>query len=494
MKKISAMPEIVSAVSRRELLKLVALASASSLPGACVNVDKSMTGKSSSPSSPNTSPANTDTSGWNDYPAILARIKAPTFPGRDFSITQFGAIANSDIDATQAIASAIMTCANAGGGSVIVPSGDFITGPIVLKSNVNLHLLDGATLKFSTDPAMYPTLFTRWEGIECFNYSPLISAFGQENIAITGNGTLDGQASNDNWWNWTQSQQDDQKALIIMGDQGIPVAQRMFGAGHRLRPNFVQLQRCRNILVEGISIRNSPMWELHPVLSSNIIIRGVRIDSHGPNNDGCDPECCRDVLIEDCEFNTGDDCIAIKSGKNNDGRRVNVPSENIIVRNCRMQDGHGGVVLGSECSGNIRNVFIENCTMNSPQLACMLRFKDNAVRGGVLENIFARNITVGAVSQAIVTIDFLYEEGAHGSYKPIVRNVQIDHVRSNASPRVMYIASFPGAEIDQIKFTNCIFKGVESAEVLNASGSVEFHNVVIEPKNKPLDLNTRKAL
>src|SRR5262249_9144161 len=159
-------------------------------------------------------------------------------------------------------------------------------------------------------------VLTRWEGIECFNYAPLISAFEQENIAITGKGTLDGQASDKTWWAWSKTQREDQKALIAMGDQGVPVAQRVFGAGHLLRPNFVQPQRCRNVLIEDISIKDSPMWELHPLLSTNVTIRGVKINSHGPNNDGCDPESCRDVLIEECEFNTGDDCIAIKSGKN----------------------------------------------------------------------------------------------------------------------------------------------------------------------------------
>jgi unsaturated rhamnogalacturonyl hydrolase len=330
------------------------------------------------------------------------------------------------------------------------------------------------------------------------NYSPLIYAYGQENIAVTGKGTLDGQASNDNWWAWKQGkvtkQLADQKALIVMGEKGVPVKDRVFGQGHFLRPNFIQPYNCKNILIEDVSIVSSPMWEIHPVLSSNITVRGVKINSHGPNNDGCDPESSRDILIEGCVFDTGDDCIAIKSGKNNDGRRINVPSENIIIRNCRMKDGHGGVVLGSECSGHIRNVFVENCDMDSPNLDRALRFKNNAVRGGILENVFARNIKVGAVGEAIITIDFLYEEGSKGPFKPVVRNVQVENMTSTASPRVMYVVAFPGAEIDQIKFVNCVFKGVESTEVLSTSGSVEFKNVVIEPKTKPASLSTRGTL
>ena len=178
-------------------------------------------------------------------------------------------------------------------------------------------------------------------------------------------------------------------------------------------------------------------------------MRGVSIQTHGPNNDGCNPESCKDVLIEHCLFDTGDDCIAIKSGRNNDGRRVGVASENIVVRRCTMKDGHGGVVLGSEISGGVRNVFIEDCVMDSPNLDRGLRFKNNAVRGGVLENVFMRNVTIGRVAEAVLTIDLLYEEGANGAHKPVVRNVQIENVTSSASPRVMYIAGFDGA-IDEV--------------------------------------------
>ena len=299
-------------------------------------------------------------SGWDDYPKLLARIKAPTFPARDFPITQFGAVADGKTDATEAIAKAIAACNAAGGGRVVVPAGEFLTGAIHLKSNVNLHVSEGATLKFSTNPAHYPLVPTRWEGIECYNFSALIYAFEQENIAVTGKGKLDGQAARENWWDWKLShwqvpgedkQRPDARALIAMGEKGVPVKERVFGQGHKLRPNFFQPHRCRNILVEDVTIVRSPMWELHPVLSTNITVRGVTISSHGPNNDGCDPECCRDVLIENCVFDVGDDCIAIKSGKNNDGRRVNVASENIIVRGCVMERrprrrGAGQRVLG----------------------------------------------------------------------------------------------------------------------------------------------------
>jgi unsaturated rhamnogalacturonyl hydrolase len=278
-----------------------------------------------------------------------------------------------------------------------------------------------------------------------------------------------------------------------MGAKGTPVAERLFGPGRKLRPSFFQPYRCKNVLIEGVTIVRSPMWEVHPVLSENVTVRNVTVSTHGPNNDGCNPESCRDVLIEGCVFDVGDDCIAIKSGKNDDGRRVNVPSENIVVRGCTFKDGHGGVVLGSECSGHIRNVFVEDCAMDSPNLERMLRFKNNAVRGGILENVFVRNVRVGTVGEAILTIDLLYEEGANGKHLPIVRNVHVRSVTATGAPRVMYVVAFPGAIIDGIRFEDCKFTNVEATEVLAVPGSVEFRNVVIEPKVKPRSLSSRSG-
>jgi len=437
---------------------------------------------------------------WAEAQRILKRIKPPSFPDRDFRVTDFGAVAAEGQDSTEAIRKAIAACHAAGGGRVLVTPGVFQTGAVHLLSNVNLHLQEGATLKFFTDPARYlPVVFTRFEGTECLNYSPFIYAFEQENIAITGSGTLDGSASEDNWWKWARRASADAEAparadvrrLLDFGERGVPVAQREFGGGHFLRPNFIQPYRCHNILIEGLSIRNSPMWEVHPVLCTNVTVRGLRISSHGPNNDGCNPESSRDVLIEDCVFDTGDDCIAIKSGRDNDGRRVATASENIVIRNCTMKDGHGGVVFGSEISGNVRNVFIENCHMDSPNLDRGFRFKSNARRGGVIENIFARQITIGHVAEAVLTIDFLYETGANGPYKPVVRNVTLEQIQSAASPRVMWIVSFPGSVIEDVRFIDCAFRGVEAAEVLQNVGSVSFRNVTIEPARKAPTRNSR---
>jgi unsaturated rhamnogalacturonyl hydrolase len=439
--------------------------------------------------------------GWGDYEAVLARIKAPVFPDRDFPITQFGAAPGGD--ASAALKAAIAACSAAGGGRVVVPAGEWFTGAVHLLSNVNLHVSEGATLKFSTNPKDYPIVFTRWEGVECMNYSPLIYAWRQENIAITGKGTLDGQADWANWWRWNRPapgpsdpnspQRPARNRLIELGEQNVPVEQRVFGDGSFLRPNFIQPYHCRNILIEGVTIIRSPMWEIHPVLSSNITVRHVKINSHGPNNDGFDPESCRDILVEDTVFDTGDDCIAIKAGRNGDGRRVNVPSENIVIRRCTMKDGHGGVVLGSECTGGIRNVFIEDCEMDSPDLDRALRFKNNAVRGGVLENVFMRNVRVGRVAEAVLTVDLLYEEGAKGAFKPVVRNVQLDHVTSSASPRVLFVRGFAGAVIDGIRISNSTFNGVTETEVVQHAGTITFHNVTINPAKAARSLNSVPA-
>ena len=431
--------------------------------------------------------------GWEDYEKVLARIQAPTFPDRDFPITVYGAKPGAEAapDAnTAALAAAIQAAHAAGGGRVVVPPGIWRTGAVHLKSNVNLHVAKDATLLFSTRPADYPIVQTRWEGVELMNYSALIYAFEQENIAVTGQGTLDGGSTLEDWWSWNrkgdrphQKQKPGRDRLVALAETDTPVAQRIFGDGHFLRPNFIQPYRCKNVLIEGLTLLRSPMWVIHPTFSQNVTVRGLTITSHGGNNDGCNPESSRDVLIENTLFDTGDDCIAIKSGRNGDGRRVPIPSENIIVRGCTMKDGHGGVVLGSECSAGIRNVFVENCTMDSPELDRALRFKNNAVRGGVLENVFMRDVKIGRVVEAVVTIDLLYEEGANGPHRPVVRNVRLDRVEATAAPRVLYIRGLENAVVEDIRIEDSTFRGLTEPEVVQHAGRVILSNTRLEPLN-----------
>jgi polygalacturonase len=415
--------------------------------------------------------------GWDRVPDILSRIRAPTFPDRDFPITSFGAVAGGP-DATGAFRRAVDACSAAGGGRVVVPAGRWPTGAIHLRSNVNLHVSEGATIAFSTDPRAYlPAVFTRYEGVEYIGYSPLIYAFEQENIAVTGAGTLDGQASNEHWWPWTgaarfgareggPSSRPSIDRMKVMAEAGAPVAERVFAEGHYLRPQFLQPYRCTSVLIENVTIRNSPMWEIHPVLSRNVTVRGVRIESHGPNNDGCDPESCSDVLIENCWFDTGDDCIALKSGRNADGRRLAAPIENVVIRNCQMKDGHGGVTIGSEISGGARNIFAYDCTMDSPQLDRALRFKTNRMRGGVVEHIYMRDCTVGVVADAVVHADFHYDEGANGPFTPVIRDVHVSRVSSRSSPYALYLRALPGAPITGIHLEECRFDDVTRGNLL----------------------------
>ncbi len=417
-------------------------------------------------------------------PEVLRRIVPPTFPARDFDVTQFGANGDGAADCTDAFRRAVATCAAAGGGRVVVPAGRFLTGPIHLRSRVNLHVVKGATIAFVQDPARYlPPVLTRFEGTELMGYSPLIYALDQQDIAVTGEGTLDGQAGPEHWWPWkgkgAPSQQTARDRLVDMAERGVPVAQRVFGNGDYLRPQFIQPYRCRNVLIEGVTIVNSPMWEVHPVLCTNVTVRGVSISSHGPNNDGCDPESCRDVLIERCTFDTGDDCIAIKSGRNEDGRRIGVPSEYIVVRECVMKDGHGGVTVGSEISGNCRWVFAERNRMDSPHLDRALRLKNNAARGGVLEHIYMRDCTVGQVADAVLSVDLYYEEGPNGPYTPVVRDVELRNVTSRKSNYGLYMRAYLKSEISDVRVLGCRFDGVAKGSVTDGVRGLVMRDVLV---------------
>jgi len=434
---------------------------------------------------------------WNTtYQQIEQSIKAPEFANRDFVITKYGASTKATAAKNQkAINKAIAACSKKGGGRVIVPAGTFNTGAITLLSNVNLVVEKDAVLQFVFEPDLYPIVPTRWEGIDCWNLSPCIYAYKQQNVAITGEGTIDGGGSNDTWWPMCGkdkfgykpgmiTQRGGSRArLLKQAEDGVPMDERRFDKNDGLRPQLINLNQCDNILIEKVTLLRSPFWVIHPLFCKNVTVRGVTITNDGPNGDGCDPESCDGVLIEDCFFNTGDDCIAIKSGRNNDGRMWGKPSENIIIRNCIMHNGHGGVVIGSEISGGCRNVFAHDNVMDSPDLERVIRIKTNTCRGGIIENIYARNIKVGQCQESVLKINLDYEpnEVCCRDYPPTVRNVYMENVTCEKSKYgVQIIALDTAVYVHDIYVKDCKFNGVESGNTIKGeTRNVKFDNLFI---------------
>jgi polygalacturonase len=406
---------------------------------------------------------------------ILGRINPPAFPAKDFPITDYGA-SSGGADNTAAFARAVAACNAAGGGRVTVPAGTWATGKIELLSNVNLNLAGGATIRFSTDPARYlPVVLTRWQGIECYNYSPLVHAEGQTNVAITGSGTLDGQGAA---WKPFGGGGADWTNLQKQGAANTPVAQRRYGAGHKLRPAMVELRNCQNILIEDITVVRPPMWAVHPVLSSNITVRNVTLNTRGGggNNDGVDPECCNDVHIIGCTFNTGDDCIAIKSGRDVDGRRVNVPSQNIVIEDCDFVfSNRGAICVGSEVSGGANNVFARNCRVNpantSGQLWYLLFVKTGNQRGGIIDGIHLQNVSANKLTKSALYVTMTYGNSGPGpTMNPTVQNIDADGITVNgAGTYALELLGLAASHLTHFHVTNSTFKGIAKGNhIVNA--------------------------
>ncbi|MFI7705247.1 glycosyl hydrolase family 28 protein [Nonomuraea sp. NPDC049480] len=402
---------------------------------------------------------------WDEVPSILARIVPPTFPDRTFDIVDYGAVGNNSTDCTAAFRDAIAACNAAGGGRVLVPPGTFRTGAIHLLSNVNLHVT--GTIRFRTDPGAYlPIVFTRWEGIECYNYSPFIYANGRTNIAITGTGVIDGNAPAGEWSSWGGGG-DDRDQLREWGANDHPVEQRRFGAGHRLRPNMIGLYDCANVLVEGLDLRNPAMWTLHPVYCTNVTVRNVTFYSTNSQGDGCNPDSCTDVLITGCRFNTNDDCIPVKSGRDRDGRRVNKPSQNIVVRDCKFSGRWGGITVGSEMSGGVRKVFAEDCVCNAADfpgrypVKYALYVKTSFNRGGFVEDVHLRRITGRDLERDALYITMNYETS--GNIPPTVRNFTVDGMTIDGGRSAYNIDGRSARHIQNVTISNSTFTGMSNS-------------------------------
>ncbi len=349
-----------------------------------------------------------------------------------------------------AIAAAIQAASDAGGGRVLVPAGVWLTGPVHLKSRIDLHVAEGAVLKFSDVIEDYlPVVLVRGGGIDFYNYSPLIYARGQENIAVTGPGRLDGNA--EVWWDWKKKET---RGQFAMGAAGVPVAERVFGTREAaIRPSFIGFIECKNILMEGFTIGSGPNWTIHPVYSENIIIRRVTVATSGPNNDGVDPDSCRNVLIEHCTFSTGDDCVVLKSGYDQDGRRVGRPTENVVMRHSSSKRGHGGLVIGSEMSGSVRNVYMHDCDFEGTDR--VLRIKSRPGRGGVVENVWVENVTARALRREVVILNMDYTSDPNAvvdTHPPLFRNIHVKKVAASGAPVAIRITGMDTSLIENVTF------------------------------------------
>ena len=401
------------------------------------------------------------------------------------SLTQRFCIDSSERNNIYAIQAVVNACGDAGGGTVIVPEGEWRSGPIHLKSNVRLHMEDGAVIVFSERYEDYlPAVFTRWEGVECYNYSPLIYANGCENIAVTGNGTLigNGQA----WWHWKKGlQQKAARELYSAQSNGLEVGDRVYGTETAaLRPSFIQPINCKNVLLEGFTIKDGPMWTIHPVYCENVTVRNVNVLTTGPNTDGLNPDSCRNVLIEGCSFETGDDCIAINSGMNEDGWRVNRPCENIEIRNCKMTGGHGGVVIGSAMSGGVKNIYFHDCKISGTMQG--IRLKSMRGRGGYVKDVRFENIEIDNTTNQAVQINMFYEFTTVepvSDTPPEFSDITIKNVHGRNNKIGILIRGLPEQSIKNITLED-IDITAEDGFICSDAENMKMKNVIITANKK----------
>lgn len=417
---------------------------------------------------------------WDKAEAIVQGLDpVASFPDVAYMISDFGAVGDGKSPCREAFDKAMTKCSDNGGGRIIVPAGTYyMNGPLVFKSNVNVHLEKGAVLDFSTDERDYlPAVLTRWEGTELFNYSPLIYAYHVQNIALTGEGCVNGNGSR-KFAPWNHRQKVEQEMLRFMGRTNVPVYRRVFGEGFRLRPGFIEPFGCTNVRIEGITVLDSPFWVIHPIFCSNVIVRGVTVDSYNYNNDGCDPESCCNVLIEGCTFATGDDSIAIKSGRDNDAWRVGQPTENVVIRNCSFRSKINGVCIGSEIAGGVRNVFIENISI--PKASNAIYFKSNLDRGAYIENVYVRNVQADTVRTALIRFEPNYK-GESSSFNPtLFDNFVIEDIDCRQSQECgIYMAGFKELPIRNIILKNVRIGRTPVPYCLENGNDIRFWNVVV---------------
>jgi len=411
--------------------------------------------------------------------AILKNIIPPTIPSQTISVLDFGAKGNSATDCKPAFDAAMKQAADLGGARIIVPEGVYmIEGPIHFVSNVCLDLQEGAHLKFSNNPESYlPVVLTSWEGTFLYNYSPFVYGYQLENISIIGKGTIDGNAKG-TFSTWKGIQKESQMLSRDMNHNKTPMEERIFGAGHFLRPHLIQFFECKNILIEDVFITNSPFWCIHLLKSENITIRGISYDAMLANNDGIDPEYSKNILIENVTFNNGDDNVAIKSGRDNEGRETAIPTENIIIRNCIFKGLHA-VVIGSEMSAGVRNIFVEDCTFGG---YCKrgIYMKSNPDRGGFMKNIYVNNVTLDEVEDAFYITSFYHNEGAEAGHATDISDIYIENFKCRKATNAgIVIQGFPLKKVKDIHFTNVTIDSAAIAINMTNTENIVMNDVTI---------------
>lgn len=385
--------------------------------------------------------------------SILSRISGAKIPDNKISILKFGAKGDGVSDCKKAFDKAMKYADKRGGAYISVPSGIYyIKGPLTLTSDICIDLEEGAVLKFAPEPEHYPIVNTSWEGTYLYNYSPMIFGYRVHDVAIIGKGTIDGNAMS-TFATWKKNQKPAQMRSREMNHTGVAVDLRRFGDGDWLRPHMIQFYGCENITVEGVKMINSPFWCLHLLQSENIICRSLRYDAKLVNNDGIDPESSCDILIEDVHFDNGDDNIAIKSGRDNDGWSAGRPCENIIVRNCHFKGLHA-VVLGSEMSGGVRNVFVENCDY-AGYCKRGIYIKTNPDRGGFVKNLYVNNCVFGDVEDLFYVTSKYAGEGLDNNHFSEIENLVVDGLEcQKASKAALVLQGTDEKPISNVSFDN----------------------------------------
>ncbi|HJZ94991.1 MAG TPA: glycoside hydrolase family 28 protein [Candidatus Solibacter sp.] len=400
-----------------------------------------------------------------------------------FNVLDYGAKRDASAPSTAAFRAAIEAASKVGGGTVFIPAGQYTSGAIVLASNINFHIDAGATIRFLADRSLYPMVASRFEGVESRGPEAMIGAHNAENISITGRGTL--VADNAEWlklvradpaWRtgWTN--------LLALIEAKKPIPDEVRRAGEMsLRTDFIRPVESRNVLIEGIHIKGSPMWVLHPLYCENVVIRNVVVETFpGANTDGVDVDSCRHVRISDSYFDTGDDAICVKSGKDVDGRRVNRVTEDVAITNCTVRRAHGAVVLGSETSGGIRNVVASNIVAQGTDRG--IRIKSGRARGGTLENIRFDNWVIEDTRYAAIEVTNYYTrvpDEPVSERTPIFRNIAISHVTVNRCPIAVNIEGLPEAPVEGLRLTDVIASAKEGLRAFNTKG-LELRDVRVD--------------